>query len=86
MFRKYHQLPFPPRGHWEKCKDGMPSDAIEGELSHLGVNYIFSLSMPTLEVSPELISQPILNPDDPSYALSPKFHNDPRKSMNTTKS
>jgi hypothetical protein len=77
-FRKYCQLPFPHRGHWEKCKDGMPSDAIEGEPSHLGVNSIFSPSMPTLEVSPKPISQPILDPNDPSYTLSPKSHNDPR--------
>jgi hypothetical protein len=56
----------------------MPSDAIEGEPSHLGVNSIFSPSMPTLKVSPEPIYQPILDPDDPSYALSPKSHNDPR--------
>jgi hypothetical protein len=56
----------------------MPSDAIEEELSHLGVNSIFSPCMPTLEVSSEPISQPILNPDDPSYALSPKSHNYPR--------
>jgi hypothetical protein len=52
----------------------MPSDIIEGEPSHLRVNSIFSPSMPTLEVSCE----PILDPDDPSYALSPKSHNDPR--------
>jgi hypothetical protein len=69
-FRKYRQLPFPPRGYWEKCNDGMPSDAIGGEPSHLGVNSIFSPSMPTLEVSPKPISQPILDPNDPSYSLS----------------
>jgi hypothetical protein len=32
--------------------------------------------MPTLDVSTEPISKPILDPDDPSYAL--KFHDDPR--------
>ena len=58
-------------------KGGMSSDVIEGELSHLA-NPIFSPSMTTLDVLSESISQPILNPDDPSYALSPKSHDDPR--------
>ena len=29
--------------------------------------------MPTLDV----LSKPIIDPNDPSYALSPKFHDDP---------
>ena len=60
----------------------MYSDAIEGEPSHLGVNSIFPPSMPTLKASPESISQPILDPDDLSHALSLKSHDDlktPRK-------
>ena len=55
----------------------MSSDAIEGELSHLG-NPIFSPSMPTTDISSERISKPILDLDDLSYALSPKTHDDPR--------
>ena len=55
----------------------MSSDVIEGGLSHLA-NPIFSPSMTTLDVLFEPISQPILVPDDPSYALSPKCHDDPR--------
>ena len=51
----------------------MSSDAIEGELSHLA-NSILSPSMPTLDVLSEPISQPILDPNDPSYALFPKSH------------
>ena len=39
--------------HLEKLKDGMSSDAIEGEPSHLEANPIFSPSMPTLDVSSE---------------------------------
>ena len=66
--------------HWEGFKGGMSSDAIEGELSHLA-NPIFSPSIPTLDVLSEPISQPILDPDDPSYALSPKFHDDPRNPL-----
>ena len=54
----------------------MLSDAIEGELSHLA-NPIFSPSMTTLDVLSEPISQPILDPNDPSYALSPKSYDDP---------
>jgi hypothetical protein len=48
----------------------MSSDAIEGGSSHLEANTIFSPSMPTLDVSFEPISKPILDPDDPSYILS----------------
>jgi hypothetical protein len=62
----------------------MSSDAIEGELSHL-VNPIFSPSMTTLDVLSEPISQPILDPDDPSYALSPKSHDDPRNLLRQPK-
>ena len=55
----------------------MSSDAIEGEPSYLEANPIFSPSMPTLDVSSEPIFEPILNPNDPSYALSPQSHDDP---------
>ena len=65
-------------GHWEEFKDGMSSDAIEGEPSYSEANLIFSPSMPTLDFSSEPIFQPILDPDDPSYALSLNFHDDPR--------
>ena len=37
--------------------------------------------MPTLDVLSEPISQPILDPDDPSYALSSKTHDDPRNPL-----
>jgi hypothetical protein len=56
----------------------MTSEAIEGEPSHLEANPIFSPSMPTTNLSFESFSKPILDPDDPSYALSPKSHDDPR--------
>jgi hypothetical protein len=59
----------------------MSSDAIEEEPSHLEVNPTFSPSMPTLHVLSEPIFKPILDPDDLSYALSPKSHNDPRNSL-----
>ena len=60
--------------HLEKPKDGRTSDAIEGEPSHVEANPIFSPSMPTTDISFE----PILDLDDPSYALSPKTHDDTR--------
>ena len=41
--------------HWEEFKDGMSSDSIEGEPSHLEATPIFSPSMPTLDVSSEPI-------------------------------
>ena len=47
--------PYSHVGHWEEFKDGMSSDAIEGEPSHLEANPIFSPSMPTLDVSSEPI-------------------------------
>ena len=59
----------------------MSSDAIEGELSHIEAIPILSPSMPTLDVLSEPISQPILDPDDPSYALSSKTHDDPRNPL-----
>jgi hypothetical protein len=62
----------------------MSSDAIEGELSHL-TNPIFSSSMPTLDVSSEPISKPILDPDDSSYDLSPKSHDDLRNPLRQPK-
>ena len=57
-------------GHWEEFKDGMSSDAIEGEPSYLEANPIFSSSMPTLDILSESISQPILDLDDPSCSFS----------------
>ena len=41
--------------------------------------------MPTLDILSEPISQPILDPNDPSYALSPKTHNDPRNPLRQQK-
>jgi hypothetical protein len=61
-------------GYWEKFKDSMSSELIEGEPSHLETIPIFSPYMTTLDVS----FKPILNPDDSSYALSPKTHDDNR--------
>ena len=63
----------------------MSSDDIEGELSHLETNLIFSPSVPTLDVSSKPISEPILDPDDPYYALSPKYHDDPRNQLRQPK-
>ena len=77
--------PYSHVGHWEEFKDGMSSDSIEGEPSHLEATPIFSPSMPTLDVLFEPISQPILDPDDPSYALSPKSHVDPRNPLRQLK-
>ena len=41
--------------------------------------------MSTLDVSSDPIFQPILKPDDPSYALSPKSHDDPRNPLRQPK-
>ena len=62
--------PYSHMGHWEEFKDGISSNAIEGELSHLEAIPILSRSMSTLDVSFEPTFQPILDPNDPSYALS----------------
>jgi hypothetical protein len=62
--------PYSHIGYHEEFKDDMSSDAIEGEPSHLEVNSTFSPSMPTLDVLSEPIFQPILDLDDPFYALS----------------
>ena len=63
----------------------MFSETIEGEPSHLEVNSIFSPSMPTLDVLSEPISQPILDPNDPSYALFPKSHDYLRNPLRQSK-
>ena len=63
----------------------MSSDAIEGEPSHLEATPIISPSMPTLEILSEPISQHILDPNDPSYALSPKSYDDPRNPLRQPK-
>ena len=68
-------------GCWEEFKDGISSDAIEGELSHSEAIPILSPSMPTLDV----LFEPILDPDDPPYALSPKSHDDPRNPLRQLK-
>ena len=63
----------------------MSSDAIEGELSHLETNPIFSPSMHTTDISSESISKPILDPNEPPDALSPKSHDDPRNPLRQPK-
>jgi hypothetical protein len=58
----------------------MSSDVIEGRLIHLA-NPNFSPSMTTLDVLSEPIFQPIRDPDNPSYALFPKSHDDPKNPL-----
>jgi hypothetical protein len=72
-------------GHQEEFKDGMSSDAIEGEPSYLEANPILSPYMPALDILSELISQPILDPYDLPHVLSPKSHDDPRNSLRQLK-
>jgi hypothetical protein len=79
--RPLRKRPYSHIGHWKEFKDGMSSEPIEGEPSHLEAIPIFSPSIPTLDVLSEPISQPILDPNDPSYALSLKFHDDPRNPL-----
>ena len=59
----------------------MSSDAIEGGPSHSKANPIFSPSMPTTDISFEPISEPILDPNESSYVLSPESHDDPRNPL-----
>jgi hypothetical protein len=59
----------------------MSSDALEGGTSHLEANFIFSPSMPTLDVLSEPISKPIIDLGDRSYTLSPKSNDDPRNPL-----
>jgi hypothetical protein len=76
--------PYSHVGYWKESKDGMSSEPIEGGLSHLA-NPIFSPSMTTLNILSEPIFQPILDPDDPSYAISPKSHINPRNPLRQLK-
>ena len=66
------KCPYSHIGHWENHRGGMSSETI-GEPSYLEAIPILSPYMPTLDVS----FKPILDPDDSSYALSPKTHDDP---------
>ena len=75
------KCPYSHIEHWEEFKDGISSNAIEGELSHLEAIPIFSPSIPTLDV----LSQPIIDSNDPFYALSPKSHDDPRNPLRQPK-
>ena len=59
----------------------MASDSIEGEPSHLEATAIFSPSIPIINV----LFKPIRDLDDPSYALSPKSHDDPRNPLRQPK-
>jgi hypothetical protein len=59
----------------------MSSGTIEGELSPSEDTSILSSSMPTLEVLFEPFFQPILDLDDPSYALSSKSHDNRRNPL-----
>ena len=70
--------PYSYMGHWEEHKGGMSSETIEGKPSYLEAIPVLSPSMSILDVSSEHISKPILDPDVPSYGLSPKTHDDPR--------
>jgi hypothetical protein len=67
LWKLFKSNPF--EGHLERLKDGMLSDAIEGEQSHLESTPIFSLYMPTLDIKFEPIFKPILDPYESSYAL-----------------
>jgi hypothetical protein len=71
------KCPYSHVGHWEVFRDGITSDAIEGEASHVAIP-IFYPSMPTTDISFEPISKPILDLDDSFYALSPESRDDPR--------
>ena len=59
----------------------MSSKTIEGGPSYLEAIPILSPSMPILDVLSNHISKPILDPDDPSYILSPKSHDDTKNPL-----
>jgi hypothetical protein len=56
----------------------MSSNAIEGEQSYIEEDFIFSPSEPRQDGLIKPISKPILDPNESSYALLPKTHEDPR--------
>jgi hypothetical protein len=70
LWKLFKSNPF--EGYLERLKDGMSSDAIEGEQSHLESTPIFSLSMPPLDMKFEPIFKHVLDPYESSYALSPE--------------
>ena len=64
-------------GHLERLKDGVLSDAIEGEQNHLENNLIFSPSTPTFDDSFKPIFKPILEPNNFYFSLSLEPPDDP---------
>jgi hypothetical protein len=72
------KCPYSHIGYSEEFKDGMSSDAIEGEPSPFEDTSILSPSMATLKVLSKPFFQSIIDPNDPSYALSSKSHDNPR--------
>jgi hypothetical protein len=54
-------------GQQEKSKDGITSEAIEGETSHLEIIPTLSSFVPTTNIYFEPIFKPNLDPDDPPY-------------------
>ena len=70
----------PFEGQFKKLKDGMSSDAIKGERSHLETTLILSPSIPTLDIENEPISNPIIDHYGLFYALSSKPPDDSRNS------
>ena len=79
------KCPYSYVGHWEELKDGMSSKPIEGEPSHLEAISILSPSMLTIDISFKPISKPILDPNEPPDALSPKSHDAPRNPLRQPK-
>jgi len=79
--RTLSQLPFPRSAHWNKNKDGMSSNIIEGEPSIFGNYSNSSPSMPALDNLSQPIFQSILDPNDALYALLPMSHDDHRNSL-----
>ena len=73
--------PYSHVGHWEELKDGMSSDVIEVEPSHLEAIPVLSPSMLTTDTSFE----PILDPDDPPDVLFPESHDDSRNPLRRPK-
>jgi hypothetical protein len=83
---KEESLRKPPKSnyhirHREKSTHGISSEPLEGEPSYLEISSNLSPSMPTTDICFEPISEPILNSNDPSYALLPESYDDPRNSL-----
>ena len=78
--QKKQSLKICPYSQSEEFKDGMSSDAIEGQLSHIE-NHIHCPIMLTADINSRHIYKPSLDIEYSSYTRPSQPHDDPRNPL-----